>query len=231
MSIPEIQYCTCPHLSETLVLQGAKLLTEAPAAPAAPAMGRPPKKKTKVPVDSKDKNKTKDCDPSFPNGKYACAHCTLTGNREEKSFQDHFAISSGANSTNSQQCHSVAVDLVHRELYCMHCQDYQYHHLFDSLVNHCRPGKDFMHQRRKIPLGIINMGSTCFMSSVLQLLISSPALIRFFEISECFVVKCKINEVEKQEEGTGKKKNNMLCIFCELQKVFLRTNSSTNNNR
>ena len=190
------------------MLQGAaKLLTEVPADRR--------KKKEKASTDSKEKNKTKDCNSSFPNGKYACAHCTITGNKEEKAFREHFAIS-GANS------HSVVVDFVHRELYCMHCQDYQYHHSFDSLINHCRPGKDFMHQRRKIPLGIINMGSTCFMSSVLQLLISSPALIRFFEISECFVVKCKINEVEN---GHGK---NMLCIFCELQKVFLRTNSSTN---
>jgi ubiquitin carboxyl-terminal hydrolase 22/27/51 len=189
------------------VLQAAKLLTEGPEyAP----VGRP-KKKAKLPFESKENN---NFDSRFPNGKYACTHCSISGNKEEKLFRDHFKGTSS---------HSVVVDMALRELYCMHCQDYQYHHLFDSMINHCRPGKDFMHQRRKIPLGIINMGSTCFMSSVLQLLISSPALIRFFEISECFVVKCKINEVEKV---TGK--NNMLCIFCELQKVFLSSNSSGN---
>ena len=145
-------------------------------------------------------------------GKFRCVQCSLTGSRQENAFQDHFS-----NSGKWAVGHSVAVDLCHREMYCMRCLDYQYHHLFDRLLNHCRPSKDFPCQRRKFPQGITNMGSTCFMSSVLQLLISSPALVRFFEISECFVVKCKIDDEHVENEGKMQKK----CIFCELQKVFL----------
>lgn len=211
MSIPEIQYCTCPHLSGSLVLQAAKILTKDREEHV--QTGRP-KKKIKL-ADITENTDYEDSDPLFPNSTFACAHCDFTGNKGDESFMSHFLACTGTSG------HVVAVDLTHRELFCMQCRDYQYHHQFDNLIKHCRPGKDFMHQRRKIPLGIVNMGSTCFMSSVLQLLVASPALVRFFEISECFVVKCKINEVERLAGKT------MLCIFCELQKVFLRTNSTS----
>jgi ubiquitin carboxyl-terminal hydrolase 22/27/51 len=231
---PAVQYCTCPHLSQQLALQATHVLAAAPGPRPGPAVmgvessgGGPggmeqarPKKKKKL-SEAEVEAEVLRSHSSSSKWVYACVHCSYSGHKDDEHFRDHFSADNGGSGCGSG-CgggHSVVVDVVNRELYCMQCQDYQYHDVFDRLVNHCRPGKDFMHQRRKIPLGIVNMGSTCFMSSVLQLLLSSPALVRFFEISECFVVKCKINEVEN---STGK---NMLCIFCELQKVFLSTNS------
>jgi hypothetical protein len=237
---PAVQYCTCPHLSQQLALQATHVLAAAPVPRPGPGPrpgpavmgvessgGGPggmeqarPKKKKKL-SEAEAEAEVLRSHSSSSKWVYACVHCSYSGHKDDEHFRDHFSADNGGSGCGSG-CgggHSVVVDVVNRELYCMQCQDYQYHDVFDRLVNHCRPGKDFMHQRRKIPLGIVNMGSTCFMSSVLQLLLSSPALVRFFEISECFVVKCKINEVEN---STGK---NMLCIFCELQKVFLSTNS------
>lgn len=206
-------YCTCEHLSEELASRAARLVTpSSQTASPGRAIGERAGMSTRK--------------------RYLCVHCSSSLLEEE--LPVHFPqmkhVSKKKCSTNKKtnkkenegekKEHFLAVDVIHKELFCFRCGDYQYHSSFDRLLGHLRPGKlGGPRGGRVSPPGIVNMGSTCFMSSVLQLLMVSPSLVRFFEISECFVVKCKIEEDKDRSK-------NMKCIFCELQKIFLKNHST-----
>jgi ubiquitin carboxyl-terminal hydrolase 22/27/51 len=112
--------------------------------------------------------------------------------------------------------HSLAIKHISGapELFCLKCKDFQYHSTFDEITR-CK-----MRQPNPIrtPMGIVNMGSTCFLSSVLQLILSNPFLLRFFAISDLFAVKCKACTAAYEDPPR-------YCMFCELQKLF-RSNSA-----
>lgn len=90
------------------------------------------------------------------------------------------------------------------ELYCNICNDFQYSNLYDSLT---------IVKKNKVinrVIGFINMGSTCFLSSVLQVLLFNPILVRFFELADIFVDNCRLNQSIPSQS----------CLFCELYKLF-----------
>lgn len=77
------------------------------------------------------------------------------------------------------------------ELYCLSCCDFQFSSNFDDLVSRTRTGFlanvrgatnvcDHVTQEPIIPYitkGMINMGATCFMSSILQVLLHNPLVV------------------------------------------------------
>jgi hypothetical protein len=99
------------------------------------------------------------------------------------------------------------------ELYCALCGDFQYSSYFDEFTS-------FFPQQLKTQrvIGFVNMGSTCFLSSVLQVLLSNPILIRFFDLSELFLHRCKALTSSQPRQ---------LCLFCELSKLFKIVNKFT----
>jgi uncharacterized UBP type Zn finger protein len=111
----------------------------------------------------------------------ACTRCDRRSSVMDNEFISHFISSR----------HNVAVRLhAPIELYCVLCKDFQYHSDFDK-----RAGKKRHHkwgEQSADPSavmspadtygvqGIINMGNTCFLSSVMQLLMHNKILQRYY---------------------------------------------------
>lgn len=100
------------------------------------------------------------------------------------------------------------------ELYCSLCNDFQYDQLFDSLSTPLTTSKQTIINR---VVGMVNMGSTCFLSSVLQVLLFNPILVRFFELSDLFIGSCQLQQSTPPQ----------LCLFCEIYKLFKIVNKFT----
>jgi hypothetical protein len=142
------------------------------------------------------------------NSQWSCVHCGSQCSDYE-SIKKHVA---------NQNDHFLFI--FHRstrsELYCTQCGDFQYSSLFDQLTS-------FFPQQPKSHrvIGFVNMGSTCFLSSVLQVLLSNPILIRFFDLSELFIHSCKASIPQPSPPPR------QLCLFCELSKLFKIVNKFT----
>lgn len=99
-----------------------------------------------------------------------CIQCGLSGSFSDTKFRKHFLM----------EQHYVYVRIVQPiELYCCHCGDFQYSDYFDQLISRKRTRSVVTADSQKLkkilidrpqPRAIVNMGATCFMSSVLQVL-------------------------------------------------------------
>jgi hypothetical protein len=97
-----------------------------------------------------------------------CIQCGLSGSFNDAQFRKHFLI----------EQHYIYVRIVQPvELYCCHCSDFQYSDYFDQLISRKRARSTLTADSQKLkkilidrpqPRAIVNMGATCFMSSVLQ---------------------------------------------------------------
>ena len=189
----------------------------------------------------------------------ACTRCDLRGSRMDTSFMDHFMA----------QKHYIAVRLnAPRELFCIPCQDYQYHSDFDRRLGNGRlfrwgrpteitttttsitsananitgsgsvspvpqsystspyPYKAASVDRALTPSGFVNMGNTCFLSSVMQVLLQATVLQRYYTDVE------KNNNISRNNSianGTTNSltgctctaiQDNNSCIACEVATIY-----------
>lgn len=131
--------------------------------------------------------------------------------------------------------HEIAVDVDRAELFCCACGDQIYDCDFDAAVVLARtkvlPLAENLRKRRKIeyrqlvpdprgssllelgpvqPRGMNNLGSTCFMNSVLQALMHAEPLRNYF-------LRDQHNRFVCQER---RKKTSRLCLACDLDAVY-----------
>ncbi len=152
---------------------------------------------------------------------HCCIKCGLRGKMKDLSFRDHFK--SCLNSF-VLRCSSPI------ELYCIRCNDYQYCSYLDKLTGRKRtifgvsdPRKNSNKVNEGIgtqPKGFLNMGATCFMNSVLQVLCRSP-LIQSEQLMRHFR-DCAISNMGTFEAHLPSNINNSdlhSCIPCEFKAV------------
>jgi Ubiquitin carboxyl-terminal hydrolase len=110
-----------------------------------------------------------------------CVECKLTGSWRDVEFREHFL----------REQHYIYVRYQNPvELYCSYCGDFRYSDHFDNIIGRKRGRKsdpprialrqNWLRQllsKYRQPRAIVNMGSTCFMGSVLQVLLNNPAVI------------------------------------------------------
>ena len=115
---------------------------------------------------------------SHPTHDMICIECGQSGVSNDAKFRGHFL---------SHQHFLYARIQKPFELYCCHCGDYQYSDYFDQLIGRrrdkrslstveCRNSKRIMIDRPP-PRAIVNMGATCFMGSVLQIMINNSVIL------------------------------------------------------
>lgn len=120
-----------------------------------------------------------------------CLHCGFLGYNNSFRFQNHLL------DMHHYYCMRIKAPI---ELYCAYCGDYQFNERVDKLLGRCRMlspiitllpeehiyqlpfniDANIIKEKLFLPRGMCNMGSTCFMSSVLQV------LIHFDEIRNAF---------------------------------------------
>lgn len=165
---------------------------------------------------------------SYPNT-HTCVQCNLEGKLSNPSFRKHFDLTNHKFGIRIGAC---------AEIFCSFCNDYQFCSLFDKKINrkrqlHSSGSYDFntgeyetnsSHSNKK---GLINMGATCFMNSVLQvlsrnqLLVNCPQLINHPDTCSISKVKKTDSESLASTENSSQQEQSSAhsCIPCEFKLV------------
>ncbi|KAK5961131.1 ubiquitin-specific protease UBP8 PWA37_001660 [Arxiozyma heterogenica] len=149
---------------------------------------------------------------------FVCLQCDFCGCWDNKHFQTH-AI---------ENSHSFSVNSSNGLLFCFSCMDYIVNDQImladnnlsldeiSTILNKSHPPDQI---RRDGLYGLVNMGSTCFMSSVLQILIHNKYIIQKF-LSQDHVTYCTI------KDG----RDCMLCAFDTIISEWFGSVTENNNN-
>ena len=153
-----------------------------------------------------------------------CVECKLSGLSTDPKFRQHFL---------SNQ-HFVLARIKHPfELYCCHCADYQYSDFYDQLIGRKRAGransaveslrsKKLIYDRPK-PRAIVNMGSTCFMGSVLQVMINNSVILlsKQMQVSKTGLEPCskkkKSSEAKTSAGNSNGAHGNLLTDIADVE--------------
>lgn len=169
---------------------------------------------------------------------YHCLDCDYHGKLNDKAFRIH-ALNSG---------HTVGVRIRDpAELYCFACKDFQFSSQFDKFTKRKRSRTGIYYSRfgSKISKtvaaggvcgqvkGLCNMGATCFMSAVLQILMKNSVLMNCDQmhtnIDRCKTVierSISIDNTSRHSGDTAPSQvapSNPTCIFCEFKKICIET--------
>lgn len=166
------------------------------------------------------------------NSTYCCLHCGLQGMLSNVAFKQHF----------QQQEHYLCVRLRDpAALYCFKCCDFQYSTVFDKCLERGKviPEKadeakaklnDEEDKTSVIPFisrvkGFNNMGSTCFMSSVVQVLMCNPYFNNCKQLDFKPIHKCE-KVIRKDDKQNNTLNNGVSCIPCEYKRICAESESN-----
>jgi hypothetical protein len=168
---------------------------------------------------------------------YHCISCEFACAFDRNSFRKH--------ATESQ--HVVFVrNKEPLELYCIACQDFQFSSVFDKMTKRkrSRTGLTLSSTGKVSPAGAVygqtkglcNMGATCFMSSVLQVLMKNTVLMNCDQLQlpheRCKTVVDRSVSIDNSSRLSGDSSGNSAatananahCIFCEFKKLSSEAN-------
>jgi ubiquitin carboxyl-terminal hydrolase 22/27/51 len=158
---------------------------------------------------------------------YTCLDCSLTGSFA--SLDQHF----------KKTKHEFAAST--KSIYCGHCNDLVYDP--DILLNGAKKRKVLQLSEeddsyltantstkpcgREGVRGLFNLGETCYMNAVLQMMVHNPLLASYFlgmghPIHLCPVSKepDKKNDSDSEDDDDGEEKEQKSCVACGMTEVF-----------
>jgi uncharacterized UBP type Zn finger protein len=157
---------------------------------------------------------------------HCCLHCARIGSfTSDSDFRDHFKGQRHSFSLRASSPH---------EIYCVQCGDYQFCSMLDKLTGRKRQFQEPAKQEEvciesnnqvsssvstsSMPKGLVNMGSTCFMNSALQVLCSYHPLTHSKHLMK-HKKTCSNNSPQSSDHGNGSEKTHGTCIPCEFKTV------------
>jgi len=199
------EYCSCVHLSSDVVVKAMR----------------------------KVKNSTfRSQDKFLTTNAFQCLECELIFDFKGSRLKEHLS--------SSNHNFALRVNSPH-ELYCFTCRDFQFSSLFDRFCKRKRSRSSMLQVKSNKRVGngrgmsgqmkgLCNMGATCFMSAVLQILMKNSVLMSCDQL-QLSVERCRSNLEQGISSDTASRQSGdsvvastpqgplPSCIYCEFKKL------------
>ena len=162
---------------------------------------------------------------------FQCVDCDFTAEFKSKRLRDHISASN----------HGIIIRMNDpHELYCSSCCDFQFSSVFDRYCKHKRSRSSLLQPKGSKRTadgifcgqakGLCNMGATCFMSAVLQILMKNSVLMCCDQL-QIPVERCSSllhrttsNDASSRQSGDSNSASTPQgsvpsCIYCEFKKL------------